>query len=71
MMTKSRALRRHHAQRMKAKAKAVTYNGDIKIADHLAACSCVLCGNPRKWFKQKTLLELKADEAFKIDMSLG
>lgn len=69
MKPMSRALRRHHAQRMKTKAKAVTYNGDIKVADHLAACSCMLCGNPRKWYGTKTLQEIKADQAFKDDLN--
>lgn len=31
--------------------------------DHLAACSCAMCGNPRKWFKQPTIQEAKAADA--------
>jgi hypothetical protein len=28
--------------------------------DHLAACSCAMCGNPRRWFAAPTLKEEKA-----------
>lgn len=61
----SRALRRFHLVRMKAKAKKIYHYNDpkqaIKLANHLAACSCQGCGNPRKWWKQKTLQEIRAD----------
>lgn len=29
-------------------------------------CSCVSCGNPRKWFGLKTRQELKADSSEKV-----
>ena len=53
-----RALRRHHKFRVRRKAKRVMqmllddhYSDEIaiKVAEHLAACSCWMCGNPRKW----------------------
>jgi hypothetical protein len=28
-------------------------------------CSCYMCGNPRKWWKQKTIQEKKMDEFYK------
>lgn len=52
-MTEGRALRRHHQQRMKVKAKR-KYPSDPRAthyADNLALCSCVLCGNPRRFAK--------------------
>lgn len=56
----SKALRRHHRQRMVNKARAlftrwgedeerVTRNAP-KFADNLAWCSCYSCGNPRRHF---------------------
>ena len=33
-----------------------------KWADNLALCSRYCCGNPRKWFHEKTLQEKKADD---------
>jgi hypothetical protein len=66
-----RAERRHHLRRMKAKAEKsfrFTVGFDEahpkwahKFANHLASCSCWMCGNPRKWFKEKTIQEIKAD----------
>lgn len=51
----SRAERRHHLARMKAKAKRVypdNYKA-IKYANHLKVCSCFLCGNARKHYGPK------------------
>lgn len=31
-----------------------------RLADHLASCSCPLCGNPRKWSGEHSLQELRA-----------
>lgn len=49
--------------RMKAKARRV-YPHDEKArnADHLKECSCFMCGNPRKWWKEKTIAENMADD---------
>lgn len=77
-----RAIRRHHKQRMKAKARYIAgviwryAMGDTKSeevvesmernADHLKACSCEMCRNPRrsKWRKNKgkTIREEQADD---------
>lgn len=56
MSTVKRAERRHHLDRMKAKARGLAglYNGPgvnafAKLYDHLAHCSGRCCGNPRRW----------------------
>jgi hypothetical protein len=74
-MTK-RALRRHHLYRMKAKARRIYriqnnwMSSEIpkefeeaaeKRADYLKTCSCSMCGNPRKYFKDLTIQEIKAN----------
>lgn len=57
----SRSQRRHHLERMKAKArKARPWDEKARDANHLAACSCELCGNPRRWYGQVTVQELRA-----------
>ena len=55
-----RAQRRHHLARMKAKAiKAFPdQQNAIKLANHMAKCSCHMCGNPRKHYKQRTRKEI-------------
>ncbi len=53
-----RAERRHHAARMKRKAKRLLPHRDArKIADHMADCSCHMCGNPRRHWNEVTLQE--------------
>jgi hypothetical protein len=58
MRQSNRADRRHHDARMKKKARRV-YPGDTngKLSDHLASCSCYMCGNPRKYFGEPTMQE--------------
>jgi len=61
-----RAQRRFRLHAMKAKAERVYYYYNVpgaarKLANHLASCSCRMCGNPRKYFHEKTRQELKAD----------
>ena len=50
-MTKdlTRSLRRHQKRRMKAKARRIYPAATIpeKFADHLAVCSCWMCGHRR------------------------
>jgi hypothetical protein len=70
-----RAVRRHHKFRMRKKARRIFNSwgnstwGDYshysflqegKYADHLKSCSCHMCGNPRKFWNEKTRQELKA-----------
>jgi len=70
-----RASRRHHKKRMKQKAKRKVrkshwfYDDDQaeeyanKNAEHLANCSCWLCGNPRKHYNKLTRQEIIAEDA--------
>jgi hypothetical protein len=63
----SRALRRHQRQRMIARANSVADTMGIaedrrswwalRTYQHLAKCSCPMCGNPRRWFGQPTVQE--------------
>ena len=56
-----RALRRLQKARVKAKARRVyPHDRQAKSADHLAVCSCWMCGNPRKWYGETTMQERKA-----------
>jgi hypothetical protein len=61
---RSRAFRRHQLDKKKKLARKI-YPHDTKAtwANHLHACSCYMCGNPRKHWKTKTLQEIKADQA--------
>ena len=64
---KSRALRRHHQERMKQRV-ASYYGGYArgdarhvgKIARTRQGCSCWMCGNPRRYFGEPTLQERRA-----------
>ena len=39
----------------------------VKIeANHGKICSCYACGNPRKYFKERTIQEKKNDESFEV-----
>ena len=69
---RSRAWRRHHSFRMKEKAKKVFYwhPKAIYYADNLKPCSCYMCGNPRKYWDEKTFQEYVADLDAKEQLSL-
>ena len=67
---KDRAIRRHHYQRMKAKAEWVLKNMwghktlddrqiGIAVSTHCKSCSCPMCGNPRRYFNELTVQEKK------------
>ena len=50
--------RRTDAARMKAKARRVyPHDASARNANHLAACSCPMCGNPRRYFGELTRQE--------------
>jgi hypothetical protein len=51
-----RERRRRDLLRMRAKARRV-YPNDAqgRMAEHLAACSCWMCGNPRRFAKGERL----------------
>lgn len=56
---RSRAIRRHHEQRMKDKCKRV-YPDDGQpgyLSNNLKFCSKTCCANPRKWRGKKTFQE--------------
>ena len=73
----NRAKRRPHKFRVREKAKRVLkwLMGDLydetdatKRADHMAHCSCSMCGNPRKYFNEPSRLEtVDADPENLID----
>lgn len=62
------AIRRHHKWRMKA--KALKYYPDqpsaVRLADHLKSCSCVMCGNPRRFFKRAERLTMQERRAEQV-----
>lgn len=71
-----RAIRRHHSTRLKRKrSNYITVTGfgdniDIRIrkaVDTPTPCSCHMCGNPRKYFDEKTIQEKKFDLENLID----
>lgn len=59
-----RAARRANKERMKAKAKRTLpiWEGAVHNADHLAHCSCYMCGNPRRHFNEKSVQERRKDQ---------
>ena len=61
-----RAMRRLDLARMKANASRVRpwHARAAYQADHLAVCSCWMCGNPRRTKGLLTVQELRAEEAF-------
>ncbi len=64
-MTK-RAERRHHVDRLKRKRKyhfgrELSGKELSQVVDTPKPCSCYLCGNPRKYFEEKTVQEHKHD----------
>ena len=69
-----RAIRRFHKQRMRDRMRRfvrdVWYDLGYhdkwicRMADNRCMCSRSCCGNPRKWFKEKTLAERKSDDSF-------
>lgn len=86
---RTRALRRHHNERIKAKRrkqekdfypwksntgyslvedekKVKTREG--KLFHTPKSCSCWMCGNPRKYFNQKTFKEINADLKIKEEL---
>jgi len=48
------------------------YADDSEIAHRMvhtrAACSCYMCGNPRRQFGEKTVQERRADEMFAAEL---
>lgn len=75
-MSRSRAFRRHQYQKAKRRAKNVirAWRGEPKLQEfderelgmvascHGAVCSCHMCGNPRKYYKEKTMQEKRIED---------
>lgn len=73
MIGGKRSQRRRDNLRMKHRAQHIYGNDGIlyerpngveepeKWADHLKMCSCIMCGNPRRQFGQRTMQERRAD----------
>jgi hypothetical protein len=75
-MSKSRAERRHNHERMLDRVKKFRWlqpefwHGDEKsrekhirqMAETRKPCSCHMCGNPRKMFKEKTIQEKRFNQ---------
>ncbi len=73
---RTRSERRHHHQRMidrvknfgwlkyiKKKFSEEEYEQHLKhLAETRKPCSCHMCGNPRKYWKEKTMQEKRIDE---------
>lgn len=73
---KKRAIRRHHAARMKKRAyDLITKNWQIsdpilmasKMANHMAVCSCWTCGNQRNNLWEHTRFRLTMPERKQLD----
>ena len=75
-----RAVRRHHVKRLRRKRKgywsgillhrecsASRWRGMITTTPKL--CSCYMCGNPRKYFNERTMQEKKSDAALMQDFA--
>lgn len=72
-----RAERRYHYLRMKKRVRTIfyIYSGDdcddymderwvCRLVNNICHCSCFCCGNPRKWWHEKTKQEMIADIDF-------
>jgi hypothetical protein len=74
---RGRAARRHHRDRMIERAKRSLMYRDmptpdrdtfaLKNHDHLASCSCWMCGNPRRHLGEMTIQEQRDDEAHSFE----
>lgn len=60
--------RRQDAARMRSRARRLPWYGSwpkIELfSDTMKICSCYMCGNPRKWYKRRTLAERRSDLTF-------
>ena len=66
-----RAIRRHHRYRLQWNRRRYWDKDGLDgnprwlgmVVDTPTPCSCWMCGNPRKYFTEKTMQELRQDEA--------
>ena len=35
------------------------------MRNNKTSCSCIMCGNPRKWYKEKTIQEIVFDSQYR------
>nr|WP_322261277.1 hypothetical protein [Brucella pseudintermedia] len=57
-MVAKRARRIADKLRMKAKCRRLyPHDKKARAAEYLAVCSCAMCGNPRRYFGEKTIQE--------------
>ena len=73
---RTRAERRHNAEKFKLRCRAYIRNHftfgseeltfDVKFVGKLTRnrkpCSCFMCGNPRKYFNEKTVRERRQEQ---------
>lgn len=70
---KPRSRRRHDASRMKARAQRIAKSWRqapdhlLKMKDHLAYCSCMGCGNARK-YEGRDMAELRSIDKMEYDL---
>ena len=69
MMFRTRDWRRHHIERIKRKRRRIWQDypfADARVAGIVTTtpcrCSCVFCGNPRRWWGEPTVQERRAEE---------
>lgn len=79
-MTQSRAYRRHQRERMIARrynkyrsiyhgfTEEEAYEAARRTIDISTGCSCPFCGNPRKWFNERTRKEQAAEFDTKLQL---
>ncbi len=65
MRSTRRAIRRHHRDRLlKNRRKKIWWAKDSdytsRVVNTPCPCSCWMCGNPRKWLKEKTRQEYRS-----------
>lgn len=64
-MDNQRAIRRTHTERLR-RARRKWWGRDLtddekaRVVDTPTPCSCWMCGNPRKYFGERTIQERKA-----------
>jgi len=68
-----RAIRRHHIERLKNNRRThwnrVLSKEELgMVVETPTPCSCFMCGNPRKYFKQKTNQEKRNEDKFKNEL---
>lgn len=62
-------------KRAEKKARSIHSKGSVvepkeigkTYTSHGAFCSCMMCGNPRKYFNEKTIAEKREDERSQIE----